>query len=339
MGCCCDKAWTDERADSREPVWYPAFLEALPTLEEKIVAVTGCTSGTGFHLALGALQKGATVIMLNRPSARQEAAYAKLTESVPNAKLSFVPCDLTSFESTRAAAAALTETYGVSGIDVLCCNAGIMAWEDIATGDGYDVQMQTNHLSHFLLCQALFPLLETAAKSRTEARIVFHSSLARHGKPLASKYFGKNGGDLGGNSASMFCGGARWERYHQTKLANITCAQALHQRLAASTSAVKAVCAAPGLATTHLQTSTSKNGGMSETWIMKYAQSAPDGAMPIMHCCFGTDVQSGEMYEPTLSGHSKGPVGKVTIKPGEKDPASMKMLWEQSEAACGVKFL
>ena len=33
----------------------------------------------------------------------------------------------------------------------LCNNAGIMARPDEATVDGYDTQMQTNHLSHFLL--------------------------------------------------------------------------------------------------------------------------------------------------------------------------------------------
>jgi len=43
------------------------------------------------------------------------------------------------------------------GIDVLCSNAGVMALEDDATQDGYDVQMQTNHLSHFLLTQEVPP--------------------------------------------------------------------------------------------------------------------------------------------------------------------------------------
>ena len=32
--------------------------------------------------------------------------------------------------------------------------------------DGFDVQMQTNHLSHFLLTREVYPLLETAAELR-----------------------------------------------------------------------------------------------------------------------------------------------------------------------------
>ena len=54
-----------------------------------------------------------------------------------------------------------------------------MALPDAATADGYDVQLQTNHLSHFLLARLAFPLLQRAADLRGEARIVQHSSGAR----------------------------------------------------------------------------------------------------------------------------------------------------------------
>ena len=51
--------------------------------------------------------------------------------------------------------------------------------KDAATVDGYDSQMQTNHLSHFLLTKELLPLLEKAAALRGEARVVTLTSLAR----------------------------------------------------------------------------------------------------------------------------------------------------------------
>tara|TARA_R110002050_G_scaffold163050_1_gene292987 strand:- start:1187 stop:1312 length:126 start_codon:yes stop_codon:yes gene_type:complete len=41
-----------------------------------------------------------------------------------------------------------------------------MGLEDVATVDGFDIQMQTNHLSHFLLTKELYPLLEKAAKAK-----------------------------------------------------------------------------------------------------------------------------------------------------------------------------
>ena len=82
---------------------------------------------------------------------------------------------------------------------------------------GYDTQMQTNHLSHFLLTKELFPLLTAAANSKGEARIVNHSSGFRStpSTPLQAKYLGKNGGNLGGNDPSALFGGGGWQRYHQ----------------------------------------------------------------------------------------------------------------------------
>lgn len=47
-----------------------------------------------------------------------------------------------SFDSVRKAIATLRDATASTGIDVLCCNAGVMALADVATKDGYDVQMQ-----------------------------------------------------------------------------------------------------------------------------------------------------------------------------------------------------
>ena len=53
--------------------------------------------------------------------------------------------------------------------DVLMNNAGVMGIPDTRTGDGFDVQMQTNHLSHFALTALLMPAMEAAADARGEA--------------------------------------------------------------------------------------------------------------------------------------------------------------------------
>jgi len=50
-----------------------------------------------------------------------------------------------------------------------------MAFPNDATVDGYDVQVQTNHLAHFLLTAELLPTLHKASVLRGEARGVFSS--------------------------------------------------------------------------------------------------------------------------------------------------------------------
>jgi NAD(P)-dependent dehydrogenase (short-subunit alcohol dehydrogenase family) len=111
-----------------------------------------------------------------------------------------------------------------------------MGLPDVATKDGYDVQMQTNHLSHFLLTEELYPLLQRAKELRGEARVVNHTSEARRvpAVPARPESYGKEGGKLGGDRNGIFFGGPRFDRYHQSKLANTVFTLALKDRASAS---------------------------------------------------------------------------------------------------------
>merc|ERR1719201_1742155 len=124
--------------------------------------------------------------------------------------------------------------------------------------------MQTNHLSHFLLTRLLFYLLEKKAEAKGEARVVNHSSVRAWvpGTRLAKRYLGKNGGNLGGNGGRFAIPlvGPEWERYHQTKLANMVFTLALADKLEAAGSKVKSVVGHPGYAATNLQASSTGVG-------------------------------------------------------------------------------
>ena len=328
-------------------VHFPAFEKNLPSLAGKTIVVTGCTTGTGYVLARTAIRKGAeNVLLLNRPSARADAAEESLKKEVTTVEgtaatnVETIPCDLQSFENVRKAAGAIKAKY--EGVDVLCNNAGVMALEDCTTEDGYDVQMQTNHLSHFLLMHELLPLLKAAKERRGEARVVSHSSAARHGGKLEAKYFGKNGGNLGGNKAGWVpFSGPKWERYHQTKLANSVFTLALKERLDKSQDyeGIIAAAAAPGLAATNLQITTAETGGMQGSmWIMRFAQSAEDGTMPLAAACFDPATENGSFWEPNGKTRLAGEARMFELEPKIHDEESMAMLWEQSEEACGTMF-
>ena len=319
--------------------WFHEFANGLPSLQGKTIAITGCTSGTGFIVAQTAILKGADhVLLLNRKSERSDRAEQQLNEIKTthnsSTNVETIPCDLQDFDSVQQAINQIKAKY--EAIDVLCNNAGVMALDDMATKDGYDVQMQTNHLSHFLLTKELFPLLLRAKELRGEARVVQHSSGARkaYGTPLKAEYLEKKGGKLGGNGNNMWFGGAKWERYHQSKLANAVFTLALADRLAGS--GVKAAVAAPGLAATNLQVTTNQSGAMDGSmWIMRFAQSAEDGAMPLLAACFDPSTENGDFWEPSNWGGTKGPAAKVPYDKLSKDPSFRKLLWEKSEEACG----
>ncbi len=299
----------------------------------KVVAITGTTSGTGFFCARELARKGASVILLNRPSRRANDALEQLKETVPGANFDPMDCDLQNFERVNSAIDAIKKKYDV--IDVLVNNAGVMALRDQATVDGFDIQMQTNVLSHFLITKELFPLI----RKSTDGRIVNHSSMARLGGPLKSEYFEKNGGNLGGDeapeNATPGLRGPRWERYHQTKLANAVFTFGLKTKLQdAGINNVLPLVAHPGLARTSLQVTTAKDGGMdADSEFMKQAQSPEDGATGIIRAAMDPKANPADFYGP-----SKGWTGYPDIITPEEllyDPSNIKTFWEGCEKAVG----
>jgi NAD(P)-dependent dehydrogenase (short-subunit alcohol dehydrogenase family) len=302
-------------------------------MTSKVVAITGTTSGTGFVCARELAKKGATVLLLNRKSERSEEAHKQLLDSVPEGKFVPIDCDLQSFDSVRSAIEAIKSNYDV--MDVLVNNAGVMALADQATEDGYDVQMQTNVLSHFLLTKELFPLLKKSA----QARIVNHSSMARLGGPLQMEYFEKNGGNLGGNGTeeeNLSFQGPRWERYHQTKLANACFTYGLKQKLEEKNiSNVIPLLAHPGLALTKLQVTTAANGGMDgDSELMTQAQSAEDGATGIIRASMDAEAKPGDFYGPTAGW--KGYPDLITPEDLLLDATNLQINWEGCEKAVGA---
>lgn len=320
---------------------FRKFKQGLPDVTGKVFVITGTTSGTGFVAARTVAELGGEAVLLNRSSNRSDAMLRSLKEAVPDGKFVPIECDLQSFESVRKAAGEVKNRY--TAIYCLANNAGIMATPDEATVDGYDTQMQTNHLSHFLLTAELLPLLEVEAEANGDARIVSHSSFGRLHTPndrLEEKYFGKNGGNLGGNDIGLMKGGCFF-RYFQTKLANSVFTFGLAEKLKASNSKVRAICAHPGSSDTNL-VNQMKLGFfmklMTKVMTPLMMQTAEDGAMGLITGMIATDAQSGVLYGPKNNG-TKGKAVPVPPKSFETDPESIDMLWRTSEEATQTRLL
>ncbi|TPV93820.1 MAG: SDR family NAD(P)-dependent oxidoreductase [Myxococcales bacterium FL481] len=307
------------------------IAEHTQDMAGKIVAITGTTSGTGYVCARELAKLGATVLLLNRDSPRSRSALETLQAEVPGATFEPITCDLQNFDSVRAAAREISSRR--DRLDVLCNNAGVMAFPEQATKDGYDVQMQTNSISPFLLTKELFPLLRRSV----DGRVVNHSSAARLGADHHPRYFGKNTGNLGGDGTAeenAQFGGPRWERYHQSKLANCTFTYGLKARLEEQgITNVKALLAHPGLALTGLAGSSAATGGMdAEHELMKSAQSAEDGALAIIRGCADPNAVSGDFYGPR---EWTGMAERLEPEALLLDRDNIRINWEGCEAAVG----
>lgn len=271
--------------------------EHTSDMQLKTVVITGTTSGTGFVCARELLKLGAKVFVLNRQSERSVAAETKLLEQTNNGELVAVECDLQDIGSVLKACDTIRTSC--EKIDVLCFNAGVMAFEDYSTKDGYDVQMQTNVLSNFLLFDKLLPLL----KKSDCARVVNHSSMSRMGGPLVMKYFLKDPTELGGNGSeeeNLSFSGPRWERYHQTKLANFVFTYLLNDYFKEKDiKNIFSTVSHPGLADTSLITTSASVGGIDANGVfMKSAQSAEDGACGLIRACADPEAKAGDFFGP-----------------------------------------
>ena len=323
---------------------YPSFIQKISDLNGKTFVITGTTSGTGKIAAHTIASKGGRIRMLNRASARSEKAQLDISAAYPNADVQTVECDLQSFESVQSAADQLHDGCA-DGIYALINNAGIMAMPDEATVDGFDTQMQTNHLSHFLLTRELFPLLEKGATRHGEARIVNHSSIARKSVwKLKAKYLERNGGNLGGDSLGI-TGGGRWVRYGQTKLANAAFTAALHEKLERKGSKIKALVAHPGWANTELHTNTDKRGGLFIAPLVSFlaklfSQSEEDGALSLLSCATLPNAQSGDFWGPgSIPIASKGSANPFALEKQYNNPETRELLWSKSTEAIGREFI
>lgn len=143
----------------------------LPEPDQRVVLVTGSTSGLGREVARSLAAGGAHVIVHGRSVERGLALVGEINDS-GTGSARFYAADFASLERVRELAAAIRRDYG--RLDVLVNNAGVIMPERRLSEDGYELTFQVNYLAHYLLTRELIPLLRDSAP----ARIVNVSSIA-----------------------------------------------------------------------------------------------------------------------------------------------------------------
>ncbi|HSM67996.1 MAG TPA: SDR family NAD(P)-dependent oxidoreductase, partial [Ilumatobacteraceae bacterium] len=146
----------------------------IPDLDGKVAVVTGANGGLGLASAKALAGKGAHVVMAVRDQDKAARARDEILAEHPSASLEIVELDLGSLASVETAADRISAAH--DRIDILMCNAGVMATPQATTEDGFDAQFAINVLGHWALVGRLLPIVEATPG----ARIVTLSSTAQH---------------------------------------------------------------------------------------------------------------------------------------------------------------
>ena len=129
----------------------------IPDQTGRVAVITGANSGLGLETSRELARKGATVVMAARNMEKGEAARTEILGDLPDASVDLRQLDLASLDSVRDFTSKLLGDY--DRIDLLINNAGVMGIPERATADGFEMQLGTNHLGHFVLTALLMPAL------------------------------------------------------------------------------------------------------------------------------------------------------------------------------------
>jgi NAD(P)-dependent dehydrogenase (short-subunit alcohol dehydrogenase family) len=256
----------------------------------------------GYYTVTHLAEHGAHVYMCARSPKKGTEAIANIKKVHPSANIDLLQMDLMDLASVVAAAKRfLTLETALHG---LVNNAGIMATPFEITKDGHEAQWQTNYLAHWVFTEHLLPLMLQTAKTLPagSVRIV---NLTSSGHLSAPK------GGINFQDLSLKDNGV-WQRYGQSKLANILHTKTLHQTYGPGSPSARSGAGEiwvssvhPGLVETNLATSVAESGSsmmsvFSVFRMLGLVSPADKGSSTSLFCVASQDMeaqQSGMYFE------------------------------------------
>ena len=127
----------------------------MSDFKDKVVWITGASSGIGEALALAFAAEGAKLVLTARRA--EELERVKRSTSLPDAHVLVLPMDVTDFEQAPVAAAKVMQHFG--RIDIMVHNAGISQRSYIKDTDFevYRKLMDVDFFSTVALTKAVLP--------------------------------------------------------------------------------------------------------------------------------------------------------------------------------------
>ncbi|MBV9653141.1 MAG: SDR family NAD(P)-dependent oxidoreductase [Acetobacteraceae bacterium] len=236
--------------------------------EKRVAVVTGATGGIGRWIARGLAEAGLHVVLIGRNADRAESAAQWIAQGAPGASTETRLADLSSLRATRTVGSAIATSH--PRIAVLVNNAGMFSARRQVTAEGREAVLAVNHLTPYVLTDALDDALRAGAPSRIVNVGSSKSDRAR----------------IDPNNLELTRGWGLSRAYGQSKLALMMSTFARAERLRGS--GVVANVVHPGLVATGL---VREGGVIGAAWrIMKlYARTEEQGAATPLHVALSPD--------------------------------------------------
>jgi retinol dehydrogenase-13 len=135
----------------------------------KLVVITGATSGIGYYTAKKYASKGANLLCINRNEKKSEALRLEI-EGKFGVKCDYITADLSNLQEIHYAAGELIKLD--KPIDVLIHNAGVYLTKRELTPDGIEKVFAIQYLASFIINN----LLTDKLKSQDKAQIIMVNS-------------------------------------------------------------------------------------------------------------------------------------------------------------------
>ncbi|MDT5107784.1 MAG: hypothetical protein QOI25_5297 [Mycobacterium sp.] len=300
-------------------------LSDMPDQAGKTILITGANNGLGLRAATALAGAGARIILACRNQVTGAEALNQVRMAGAEADHGLVALDLADLGSVREAAANAAAL--APAIDVLINNAGLMAVPFAQTVDGFEMQLGTNHLGHFVFTDGLLPALLAAPNPRV---VTLASVAHRQGRIVLD--------DLNFRHRQY----RRMTAYQQSKLANLLFGSELARRSEAAGLALKSVIAHPGVAATNLFDSMVPPipGALTATHLglRVFGNSETDGALSQLYAATMPDVRNGDYLGPNRLFGVRGPVSRSPRAMSARNETVANRLWEKSIELTGAQY-
>jgi NAD(P)-dependent dehydrogenase (short-subunit alcohol dehydrogenase family) len=255
------------------------------------------------------------IFFTGRDGSSAKSIISDVKSTASSVKLTYIECDQLSLDSVKNAAKEFLSAS--SQLDVLICNAGVMATEPALTKEGYENQFGVNHVAHALFVKLLMPTLQKTAEKTGDVRILFLTSLG-----FMYPFPGGIAFD-GVKTTQDFGPGSQWARYGQSKLANVLYPSELARRYPSITS----VSLHPGAVNTDLIGRLKPDEKELVYQANKVILEPHEGVYTTCWCATTkhSGLKNGELYLPV------GQLGEHSKESSDKELAERLWTWTEKE--------